>query len=75
MGTAGRLTSPTVVPPHRELARARERGASAVEYGLMLAAITVIIVSAVFAFGTAVQGTFERGECALSPGQTPDTVC
>jgi len=41
----------------------------------MLAAITVIIVSAVFAFGTAVQGTFERGECALSPGQTPDTVC
>jgi Flp pilus assembly pilin Flp len=41
----------------------------------MLAAVAVVIVAAVFGFGTAVAGTFERGVCALTPGQTPETDC
>jgi len=41
----------------------------------MLAAVAVIIVAAVFAFGTTVEGSFQRGVCALTPGQTAGTVC
>jgi pilus assembly protein Flp/PilA len=37
----------------------REEGASAVEYGLMVAAIAAIIVIAVFAIGNIVGGAFE----------------
>jgi pilus assembly protein Flp/PilA len=37
---------------------ARDRGASAVEYGLLVAAIAAIIVGAVFALGGLVKGVF-----------------
>lgn len=40
----------------------RERGASAVEYGLLLAGIAAIIVAAVLVFGGAVQSLF-TGSC------------
>ena len=36
-----------------------ERGATAVEYGLMASLIAVVIVVAVTAFGTSVKGLFE----------------
>jgi pilus assembly protein Flp/PilA len=36
----------------------RDRGASAVEYGLMVAAIAAVIVAAVFALGGIVQSVF-----------------
>lgn len=39
--------------------RSRERGASAVEYGLMIAGIAAIIAVAVFAFGGGSTGMFQ----------------
>lgn len=36
-----------------------ERGATAVEYGLMVAMIAIVIISAVAAFGVAVSDLFE----------------
>ena len=36
-----------------------ERGATAVEYGLMASLIAVVIVVAVWAFGSSVKGLFE----------------
>jgi pilus assembly protein Flp/PilA len=41
---------------------ATDRGASAVEYGLMVAAIAAVIVSIVFGLGTLVGNTFD-GTC------------
>ncbi len=43
------------VPAPRLLSRRDERGASAVEYGLLVAGIAAVIVAAVFLFG---QGIF-----------------
>lgn len=37
---------------------AKERGASAVEYGLMVAAIAAVIVGIVFGLGSLIQNTF-----------------
>jgi pilus assembly protein Flp/PilA len=39
---------------------ARDRGASAVEYGLMVAAIAAVIVGIVFGLGTLVGNTFDN---------------
>lgn len=38
----------------------REQGASAVEYGLMVAAIAAVIVVVVFALGGVVKGAFDN---------------
>ena len=43
-----------------------DRGASAVEYGLMLAAILGVIVVAVYAFGSFVNQTFEESSTCLA---------
>jgi pilus assembly protein Flp/PilA len=40
--------------------RARDRGASAVEYGLLVAAIAAAIVGIVFGLGSIVQGAFRH---------------
>jgi pilus assembly protein Flp/PilA len=40
------------------LARLDERGASAVEYGLLIAGIAALIVVVVFAFGSTIQQVF-----------------
>jgi pilus assembly protein Flp/PilA len=47
----------------------REEGASAVEYGLLVAGIAAIIVVAVFALGTLVNETFEGTADAIEEGQ------
>ena len=50
--------------------RARDRGASAVEYGLLVAAIAAIIVAVVFGLGRIVQGAFTKTSsdiCAQIP--------
>lgn len=39
-----------------------ERGASAVEYGLLIAGIAALVVVIVFAFGGVIQGAFD-GTC------------
>jgi pilus assembly protein Flp/PilA len=40
------------------LAKMDERGASAVEYGLLVAGIAAVIVAVVFALGSTLQGVF-----------------
>jgi pilus assembly protein Flp/PilA len=42
------------------LARMEERGASAVEYGLLIAGIAALIVVVVFAFGGSLKGIFTQ---------------
>lgn len=49
---------------------ARDRGASAVEYGLLVAAIAAVIVAVVFGLGKIVQGAFTKTStdiCAVVP--------
>jgi pilus assembly protein Flp/PilA len=48
-----------VIKLHR-LRRRDERGASAVEYGLLIAGIAAIIVSVVFLFGGFIDGMFQN---------------
>jgi pilus assembly protein Flp/PilA len=48
-------------------ARLGERGATAVEYGLMVALIAVVIVGAVTLFGQAVKGLFFIPAGVLGP--------
>jgi len=52
--------------------RARDRGASAVEYGLLVAAIAAVIVGVVFALGGLINGAFNKTCTAVqsSPGAT-----
>jgi pilus assembly protein Flp/PilA len=45
---------------------AEDRGASAVEYGLMVAAVAAVIVFAVFTLGTNIQKAFK---------ETNNTIC
>ncbi len=49
-------------PPHEGSER-DERGASAVEYGLLIAGIAALIVVIVFAFGGGARGLF-HGSCS-----------
>lgn len=46
--------------------RARDRGASAVEYGLLVAAIAAVIVSVVFGLGSLVRGVFSNTSSSIS---------
>jgi pilus assembly protein Flp/PilA len=65
----------------RSIRRTADKGASAVEYGLMVAAIAAVIVGTVFALGGFVQGTFDKtcsalgaqspGSCVQDPATTP----
>ena len=50
--------------------RAGDRGASAVEYGLMVAAIAAVIVGVVFGLGTLVQRAFSKTCTAISSVDT-----
>ncbi len=54
--------------------RASDAGASAVEYGLMLAAITAVIVVAVFAFGHVLNNSFTQSQtCMANATNRPST--
>ncbi|HZI97210.1 MAG TPA: Flp family type IVb pilin [Actinomycetales bacterium] len=46
--------------------RRTDEGASAVEYGLLVAAIAAIIVGIVFTLGTTVQGVFTDTEACIT---------
>jgi pilus assembly protein Flp/PilA len=50
--------------------RARDRGASAVEYGLMVAAIAAVIVGVVFGLGQLVHSAFSKTCSAVSSSVT-----
>jgi pilus assembly protein Flp/PilA len=45
---------------HKVMRTTKDRGASAVEYGLMVAAIAAVIVGIVFGLGSVVSGVFDK---------------
>jgi pilus assembly protein Flp/PilA len=58
--------------------RRREEGASAVEYGLLVAAIAAVVVGIVFALGVVLKGSFQStcdkvkgATCVTSSSLTP----
>jgi len=57
------------------VAARREQGASAVEYGLMVAAIAAIIVGLVFAIGEIVQDGFKTTCTSLDDNSTIAQTC
>lgn len=56
---------------------AQDRGASAVEYGLMVAAIAAVIVGVVFGLGTLVQNSFDTtcDQIVTGSGQEAPAGC
>ena len=52
-----------------------DRGASAVEYGLLVAGIAAIIVGVVFAFGTFISGVFTETCSAIDETAGTDPGC
>jgi len=50
----------------KALHNGRDRGASAVEYGLMVAAIAAVIVGIVFGLGTLVHDTFNTTSTCIA---------
>ena len=52
-------------------ARMDERGASAVEYGLLVAGIAAVVVAAVFILGGTVLGAFEDTNSGIGGTTTP----
>jgi pilus assembly protein Flp/PilA len=53
----------------KALHAAGDRGASAVEYGLMVAGIAALIVGVVFSLGNVMSNTFERTTDCIAAGQ------
>ena len=51
-----------------------DRGASAVEYGLMIAAIAAVIVGTVFALGGFIKSAFDDTCTAINSQTTPGCV-
>jgi len=58
----------------RTTQRAKEQGASAVEYGLMIAAIAAVIVGVVFGIGQMVETSF-RDTCTKMAGELTPGDC
>ena len=52
-----------------------DSGASAVEYGLLLAAVAAVIVIAVFALGGAVRDMFSESCATIDSQVTPTAQC
>ena len=59
----------TITGLHGIIARRDEEGASAVEYGLLVAGIAALIVAVVFIFGGMIKGVFEDTCDTVSTGQ------
>jgi pilus assembly protein Flp/PilA len=55
--------------------RTDERGASAVEYGLLVAAIAAVIVGVVFGLGSLVASKFSQTSNCISAGATAGSPC
>ncbi len=58
----------------RSLRMTADRGASAVEYGLMIAAIAAVIVGTIFALGGFVKSAFDDTCAAINSQVTPGCV-
>ncbi len=59
----------------RAVARSKDDGASAVEYGLLVAAIAALIVIIVFALGGIIKGVFSKTCSAVSSGASVGGDC
>ncbi len=59
----------------RVIARKDETGASAVEYGLLVAAIAALIVLVVFGLGRVVSGVFSETCDAVATGAATSASC
>ena len=55
--------------------RARDRGASAVEYGLLIAAVAAVVTFAVFGIGGFVKDAFQDTSTCFASGGTDPTAC
>jgi pilus assembly protein Flp/PilA len=53
----------------------RDRGASAVEYGLMVAAIAAVIVAVVFGLGSVVKNAFTSTSASIAACPTNTSNC
>ena len=60
---------------HNRLAKREERGASAVEYGLLIAGIAALIVVAVFALGPVVKEAFTDTCTSIKAGGQTSASC
>jgi pilus assembly protein Flp/PilA len=54
----------------RQIRSGHDRGASAVEYGLLVAAIAAVIVAIVFGLGQLVQGVFSHTSSCIANSAT-----
>ena len=52
-----------------------ENGASAVEYGLLVAGIAALIVVIVFALGGVIKGAFQKTCNTIASGTTAGSTC
>jgi pilus assembly protein Flp/PilA len=57
---------------HKTYCKLLDKGASAVEYGLMVAAIAAVIVGVVFGLGTMMRSAFEKTCVAIAVSGTHD---
>jgi pilus assembly protein Flp/PilA len=55
--------------------RRNQDGASAVEYGLLVAGIAALVVAVVFAFGGVIKGTFDNTCKMLKGNGTATATC
>jgi len=66
MKTLAIKTHMFITAKRNELAESRDRGATAVEYGLIVALIAVVIIVAVTLLGTSLQGIFNKVATSVS---------
>ncbi|MGQ0824374.1 MAG: Flp family type IVb pilin [Actinomycetota bacterium] len=68
MTAGGRFTMITVVRAWIQAHTKDERGATMVEYAIMVALIAVVVLLVVMNLGTSVQGTFKKTDtCIANP--------
>ncbi|CUR53951.1 putative Flp/Fap pilin component [metagenome] len=58
-----------------KMAKLDERGASAVEYGLLIAGIAALVVVVVFAFGHVISDVFSSTCTAVKSGASAASTC
>jgi pilus assembly protein Flp/PilA len=55
--------------------RGRDRGASAVEYGLLVAAIATVVIGGVFGLGGLLKDSFNQTSSCLLNSGLPTSAC
>jgi pilus assembly protein Flp/PilA len=60
--------------PRVSLANLQDRGASAVEYAILVAAIAAVVIVAVFALGSTVKDSFSTTCDKVASGATPGSA-